>query len=89
MADITKENVKAYEDVARHICHTPESEPMIIFSIRGQRNEDCTRECEGCPNYPECFPPFPDSFRRQWAGLIGSLLGAKQVEDGESQDSLA
>ena len=74
MAEITKENIKAYEDVARHICHIPESEPLIIFSIRGQRNEDCGRNCEGCPNYPECFPALPESCTRQWDDLMNSLM---------------
>lgn len=81
MAEITKENVKAYEDVARHICHIPESEPLIIFSIRGQRNEDCGRKCAGCPNYPECFPPFPDSHKKQWDGLVNLLITSEEVKE--------
>lgn len=82
MAEITKENVKAYEDVARHICHIPESEPLIIFSIRGQRNEDCGRKCEGCINYAECFSALPEPYIRQWDRLMNSLIiRSKEVEE--------
>ena len=77
MTGITKGNIRAYEDVARHICHISESEPLMIFSIRGQRNEDCSRNCEGCINCAECFPPFPDSLKKQWDGWINSLMGGK------------
>ena len=82
MTEITKENIKAYEDVARHICHISESEPLMIFSIRGQRNEDCGRKCEGCPNYPECFPALPEPYIRQWDGFMNSLIiRSKEVEE--------
>ena len=84
MAEITKENVKAYEDVARHICHISESEPLMIFSIRGQRNKDCGRKCEGCINYTGCFPELPEPCVRQWDGLMNSLIvGGQRNEKGE------
>ena len=75
MEEITKEIAEAYGDVARHICHVPESEPIIVFSVRGQRTPGCCRKCEGCPRYSECFPPLPEYDKEQWTRLINMLVG--------------
>ena len=84
MTEVTKETVKAFEDVARHICHISESEPLIIFSVRGITTEGCGRKCEGCLRYLECFPPIPEVLEKQWSTLLNLLMTGKEAKDGES-----
>lgn len=74
MAEINRENVEAYGDVARAICHVPETEPVIIFSMAGQRNKDCGRACEGCSRYSECFPETNPQEQAMWTGFLRQLL---------------
>jgi len=74
MAEITRENVEAYADVARAVCHIPETEPVIIFSISGQRTEGCGRSCEGCPRYSECFPETTAQQQTIWERFLCQLI---------------
>ena len=87
MAEINRENVEAFGDVARAICHIPESEPLILFTIAGQRTEGCGRDCEGCSRYLECFPETNPEEQAIWERLLNQLL-QKEVKD-ESQANIA
>ena len=81
MQEVTREIAEAYGDVARHICQIPESEPIIVFSVRGQRTPGCGRKCEGCPRYLECFPPMSGCDKEQWAKLMSSLIREGVISD--------
>jgi hypothetical protein len=74
MLEVSREIAEAYGDVARHICHVPENEPIIIFAVRGLRTPDCGRKCEGCPRYLECFPETHKYDKEQWFRLINMLV---------------
>lgn len=80
MVEINSENVEAYADVARAVCHIPETEPVVIFSIAGQRNQDCGRPCQGCPLYSECFPATNPEEQVTWKQFLSQLI-QKEVED--------
>lgn len=71
---VSREVAEAYGDVARAVCHIPETEPVVIFTIAGQRNEDCGRACEGCLRYSECFPPISRQQQAMWEGILSQLL---------------
>jgi len=74
MREVTSEEVAAYGDLGRHICDIPETEPVVVFGIRGERNEDCGRACEGCPGYVECFPVASREQEAAWNGFWQQLL---------------
>ncbi len=74
MAEITRENVEAFGDVAKAVCHIPENEPVIIFGIRGQRTPGCGRSCESCLRYEECFPAVNPQQQAIWEQFLGQLF---------------
>ena len=74
MEEITRENIEVYADVARAVCHIPELEPVIIFTIAGQRNKDCGRPCEGCSRYSECFPETNPEEQGTWKQFLCRLI---------------
>ena len=74
MGEITKETVEAYAGVARVVCHIPKTEPVVIFSVVGQRNQGCGRLCQGCPQHPECFPMTSPQQKAMWEHFLCQLL---------------
>jgi hypothetical protein len=57
----------------------PDNEELVVLSIRGQRNEDCSTECASCPRFDECFPQVPESQRKSFMELM-NLVGRKADE---------
>lgn len=74
MREITSEEVEAYGDLGRHICDIPETEPVVVFGIRGRRTEGCGRDCEDCSRYSECFPGTSPQRQAMWNRLLRQLL---------------
>lgn len=81
MEEINIETAKAYADVARHITRRSNTDPVIIFGIRGQRTPGCGRECKGCYRYSECFPETSKYVKEQWSKLIIQLLNDEVVSN--------
>jgi hypothetical protein len=59
----------------RQLFNVAEDDELVIVSIRGRRNEACSRDCPGCPNYPDvCFPNPTYNQRTAWHRLMNKLF---------------
>ena len=71
---MTSELANSYRRIAKQ-WNIPESEHLVVLSIRGQMTEPCSAGCAGCLSHDECFPQVPDSQKRHWVELTNLIIG--------------
>jgi len=59
----------------RQLFSTPEDEKLVVMSLKGRRDEACSRDCTNCPNYSEvCFPIPTHAQKVAWHQLMNDAF---------------